>query len=39
MAAAIAMASAPHLCVEYVGNIPMAKGYGSTRMYSLSRVG
>jgi len=38
MAAAIAMASAPHLCVEYVGNIPMAKGYGSTRMYSLSRV-
>lgn len=39
MAAAIAMANAPQLRAEYVGNVPMAKGFGSTRMYSLNRVG
>ena len=39
MAAAIAMANAPRLRAEYVGNVPMAKGFGSTRMYSLNRVG
>jgi hypothetical protein len=39
MAAAIAMANAPHLHVEYVGNIPMAKGFGSAPMYALSRTG
>jgi len=38
MAAAIAMANAPRLRAEYVGNVPMAKGFGSTRMYSLSRA-
>jgi class 3 adenylate cyclase len=39
MASAIAMANAPRLRAEYVGNVPMAKGFGSTRMYSLDRVG
>jgi class 3 adenylate cyclase/tetratricopeptide (TPR) repeat protein len=39
MAAAIAMANASRLRAEYVGNVPMAKGFGSTRMYSLNRVG
>jgi class 3 adenylate cyclase/tetratricopeptide (TPR) repeat protein len=39
MAAAIAMANTLHLSVEYVGNVPMAKGFGSTRMYSLKRIG
>jgi class 3 adenylate cyclase len=38
MAAAIAMANTQHLSVEYVGNVPMAKGFGSTRMYSLKRL-
>ncbi len=38
MAAAIAMANAPRLRAEYVGNIPMAKDFGSTRMYSLKRI-
>jgi tetratricopeptide (TPR) repeat protein len=39
MAAAIAMADAQRLHVEYVGNAPMAKGFGTTRMYALSRAG
>jgi tetratricopeptide (TPR) repeat protein len=38
MAAVIAMANVPHLRAEYVGNTAMAKGFGSTRMYSLNRV-
>jgi hypothetical protein len=38
MAAAIAIAPAGHLHAEYVGNSPMAKGFGSTRMYALSRM-
>ena len=37
MAAAIAIGDAPGLRAEYVGNAPMAKGFGSIRMYSLSR--
>jgi hypothetical protein len=35
MAAAIAMARAPRLQVAYVGNVPLAKNFGSTRMYLL----
>lgn len=38
MAAAIATANPPHLRAEYIGNTAMAKGFGSTRMYSLNRV-
>jgi hypothetical protein len=38
MAAAIAMAHAPRLSAEYVGNVPMAKGFGSIRMYALKRT-
>ena len=35
MAAVIAIANAPRLHVEYVGNTPLAKGFGAVRMYSL----
>jgi class 3 adenylate cyclase len=38
MAAAIAMADLPRLRAEYVGNVPLAKGFGSTRMYVLRRA-
>ncbi len=38
MAAAIAFARAPRVRAEYVGNVPMAKGFGSTRMYLLERA-
>ena len=37
MAAAVAMAGPVDLRVEYVGNIELAKGFGATRMYALSR--
>lgn len=38
MAAAIALAAEPGLVAEYVGNVPMAKGFGSTRMYCLRAI-
>ena len=38
MAAALALAGAHRLRTEYVGRVPMAKGFGSTRMYALKRV-
>jgi class 3 adenylate cyclase len=38
MAAALTMVAAPRLHVEYVGNVPMAKGFGLTRMYMLERA-
>jgi class 3 adenylate cyclase len=37
MAASIAIANATRLHVEYVGNTPLAKGFGVVRMYSLVR--
>jgi class 3 adenylate cyclase len=38
MAAAISMAALPRFRAEYVGNVPLAKGFGSARMYALRRV-
>lgn len=38
MAAALALAGRHRLRTEYVGRVPMAKGFGSTRMYALARV-
>jgi class 3 adenylate cyclase len=38
LAAAIAIEKAHRLHLEYVGNVPLAKNFGYTRMYSISPV-
>lgn len=38
-AAALVLADRRDLTCDYVGHMPMAKGYGNLRMYRLRRVG
>jgi hypothetical protein len=38
-AAALVLADRRNLTCDYVGHMPMAKGYGRLRMYRLRRIG